>query len=58
MYTCRGNKEKTMYITEYLQKVKPYFIALTDEKKTFSHKIQLVIANNLIHLTKSDRITF
>ena len=23
MYTCRGNKEKTMYIKEYLQKVKP-----------------------------------
>ena len=57
MCTCRGNKEKTMYITEYLQKVKPYFIALIDEKKTFSHKIQLAIANNLIHLTKSDRIT-
>ena len=57
MYTCRGNKERTMYIKEYLQKVKPHFIALIDEKKTFSHKIQLAIANNLIHLTKSDRIT-
>ena len=58
MYTCRGDKERTMYITEYLEKVKPYLIALIDEKKTPSHKIQIVIAINLIHLTKSDRITF
>ena len=59
MYTCRGEKKKrTMYITEHLEKVKPYLIALSDEKKTSSHKIQLVIAINLIHLTKSDRITF
>ena len=58
MYTCRGNRERTMYITEYLEKVKPYLIALIDEKKTPSHKIQIVIAINLIHLTKSDRIIF
>ena len=58
MYTCRGDKERTMYITEYLEKVKPYLIALIDEKKTPSHKIKLVIAINLIHLTKSDRIIF
>ena len=58
MYTCRGDKERTMYITEYLEKVKPYLIALIDEKKTPSHKIQIVIAINLIHLTKSDRIIF
>ena len=47
-----------MYINEYLEKVKPYLIALIDEKKTSNHKIQLDIAINLIHLTKSDRITF
>ena len=58
MYTCRGDKERTMYITEYLEKVKPYLIALINEKKTPSHKIQIVIAINLIHLTKSDRIIF
>ena len=58
MYTCRGDKERTMYITEYLEKVKPYLIALIDEKKTPSHKLQIVIAINLIHLTKSDRIIF
>ena len=58
MYTCRGNRERTMYITEYLEKVKPYLIALIDEKKTPSHKLQIVIAINLIHLTKSDRIIF
>ena len=58
MYTCRGDRERNMYITEHLEKVKPSLIALIDEKKTSSHKIQLVIAINLNHLTKSDRITF
>ena len=58
MYTCRGDKEKAMYRTEYLEKVKPYLITLIDDKKTFSHRIQLAIAINLIHLAKSDRITF
>ena len=58
MYTCRGNRERTMYTADYLEKVKPYLIALIDEKKTPSHKIQIVIAINLIHLTKSDRIIF
>ena len=33
MYTCREDKERTMYITEYLEKIKPYLIALIDEKK-------------------------
>ena len=47
-----------MCIKEYLGKIKPYLIALIDEKKTSSHKIQLDIAINLVHLSKSDRITF
>ena len=58
MYTCRRDKEKTMCITEYVENVKPYPIAVIDEKKSSSQKIQLVIAINLIHLTKSNRITF
>ena len=58
MYTCRGDKERTMYINEYLEKIKPFLITLINEKKTSSHKIQLDIAINLIHLTNSDKITF
>ena len=58
MYTRRGDEERNMYINEYLEKIKPYLIALINEKKTSSYKIQLDIAINLIHLTKSDRITF
>ena len=59
MYASRGDKDKTMYITEYLSKIKPYPIALIDEKKNSpSQKIQLDISVNLIHLTKGDRITF
>ena len=58
MYTCRGDKERNMYINEYLEKIKPYLIVLINEKKTSSHKIQLDIATNLIHSTESDRITF
>ena len=57
MYTCRGDKERNMYINKYLEKIKSYLNALIDDKKTSSHKIQLDIVN-LIHLTKSDRITF
>ena len=58
MYTCRGDKERNMYITNYLEKIKSYLIALIDEKKISNQKIQLDIAINLIHLNKSDRITF
>ena len=59
MYSCRGDKDKSMYITEYLDKIRSYLFALIDEKKnSSSQKIQLVISINLIHLTKSDRITF
>ena len=59
MYSCRGDKDKSMYITEYLDKIRSYLFALIDEKEnSSSQKIQLVISINLIHLTKSDRITF
>ena len=58
MYTCRGDKNKDMYITNYLEKVKPYLIVLVDKKKISNQKIQLDIAINLIHLSKSDTITF
>ena len=58
MYTCRADKERNMYITNYLDKIKPYLIALIDEKKVKNNKIQLDVAITLIHLTKSDRISF
>ena len=58
MYTCRGDKERNMYITNYLEEIKPYLIALIYKNKISNQKIQLDIAINLIHLTKSDRITF
>ena len=58
MYSCRGDKDSYMSISNYLDTVKPYLFALIDEKNTSSQKVQLVIAVNLIHLTKSDRITF
>ena len=59
MYSRRGDKDRYMSISNYLDTVKPYLFALIDEKKnTSSQKEQLVIAVNLIHLTKSDRIIF
>ena len=59
MSSCRGDKDRTMSISQYLDAVKPHLFALIDEKKNMSsQKIQLVIAVNLIHFTKSDRITF
>ena len=56
MCTCRGDKERNMYITNYLEKIKSYLITLIDEKKVTSNKLDIAI--NLIHLTKGDRITF
>ena len=58
MYTCRGDKDRDMNIDIYLDKVRPYLMALIDEKKIYHQKIQLDIAINLRHITKSDRITF
>ena len=59
MYSCRGDKDRIMSISQYLDTVKSYLLALIDEKKNLSsQKIQLVRAVNLIHLTKNDRITF
>ena len=59
MYSCRGDKDRIMSISQYLNTVKPYLFALIGEKKNISsQKIQLVKAVNLIHLTKRDRITF
>ena len=48
-----------MFIDTYLDKVKPYLLALIDEKKVTEKKIQLDIGINLVHTTKpNDRITF
>ena len=59
MYSCRGDKDRYMSISQYLDTVKPYLLALINEKRNISSKkIQLFITVNLIHLTKRDRITF
>ena len=59
LYTCRGDKNRDMFIDTYLDKVKPYLLALIDEKKVTEKKIQLDIGINLVHTTKpNDRITF
>ena len=58
MYTCRGDENRDMDIDMYLDKVRPYLIALIDEKELSDQKIQLDIAINLRHITKNDRITF
>ena len=58
MYTCRGDKNRDMDISLYLDKVRQYLITLIDEKKISDQKIQLDIAINLRHITKNDRITF
>ena len=58
MYTCRGDKNRDMDISLYLDKVRQYLITLIDEKKISDQKIQLDIAINLRHIKKHDRITF
>ena len=47
MYTIRGDKERLMYIIEYLDTIRPYLVVLIDEKRSSNQKI-----------TKKDRITF
>ena len=47
MYTCRADKERNIYITNYLDKSKPGLITLIDEKKVKNNKIQLDVAVNL-----------
>ena len=39
IYTCRGDKESNMYITNYLEKIKPYLVPLIDKKKVSNQKI-------------------
>ena len=58
MYTCRGDKNRDMDISLYLDKVRQYLITLIDEKKISDQKIQLDIAINLRRIKKHDRITF
>ena len=40
MYTCRGDKTRDMDIYMYLEKVRPYLIALIDETKTSDQNIK------------------
>ena len=35
MYSCRGDKDRYMSISEYLDTVKPYLFALIDEKRIY-----------------------
>ena len=58
MFTCRGDEDRNMDISKYLDKVRPYLRDLINEKKISDQKIQLDMAINLRHLTKNDRITF
>ena len=41
LYTCRGDKNRDMFIDTYLDKVKPYLLALIDEKKVTEKKYNL-----------------
>ena len=58
MYSCRGDKERNMSINMYLENQTISCCFNRQKKKILNQEIQLDIAINLIHLTKSDRITF
>ena len=59
MYTCRGDKDNTMSIYDYISKISPYLLDLIVKKTEHdSNKIQLVIAIDLIHLTSNNIVTF
>ena len=55
MYTCRGDKDNTMSIYDYISKITLYLLDLIVRKKKHdSNKIQLIIAIDLIHLTSNN----
>ena len=58
MFTWRGDKDRNMDISVYLDKFRLYLRALINEKKISDQKTQLNMAKNLRHIPKNDRITF
>ena len=59
MYTCRGDKENTMSIYDYISKINLHLLDLIVRKKEHDrNKIQLIIAIDLIHLKSNDVVTF
>ena len=46
MYSCRGEKDRTISISQYLDTVKPYLFALIGQKNNISSQ---KIAVNLVH---------
>ena len=49
-----GDKNKTLSVEEYLNKIRPYFKDINNLKKFDTLKIQLTIANNYISSTDND----
>ena len=50
-YESNGNRNKTLSVEEYLNKLRPYFKDIINNfKKSDTWKIQLAIANNFTHL--------
>ena len=46
-YGCNDDRNKTLSIEEYLNKIRPYFKGITNNLKKYdTWKIQLTIANN------------
>ena len=49
-YESNGDRNKTLSVEEYLNKLRPYFKDINNFKKSDMWKIQLAIANNFTHL--------
>ena len=49
-----GDKNKTLSVEEYLNKIRPYFKDINNLKNFDTLKIQLTIANNYISSTDND----
>ena len=59
MYTCKGDKDNTMSINEYISVTNLYLLDLIVRKKMLDrNKIQLVIAIDLVNLSSRNIITF
>ena len=53
-YKSNGDKNKTLSVEEYLNKIRPYLKDINNLKKSDTWKIQLTIANNFISSLDND----
>ena len=55
-YESNGDRNKTLSVEEYLNKIRPYLKDLNSLNKSDTWKIKLTIANNFIYSIDNDKL--